>query len=188
MFSSDWNLSGDRQYILEEWSKAIPKLCPLNSRNYGSRCWNMTELDLKHLSTFHAKYLQNLMRIFLPLKNSQNNCSEWPDGLRQENNFTSETFLDVNSCVASWDMLMTWNKLHLFSKHNCHYLWFYYTFLLLSFYPSTTHPVMFLPINNEFHHIQCMGSSAVSDVHFRHFSYSLHQGIDSATTLYCHIL
>ena len=36
--------------------------------------------------------------------------------------------------------------------------------------------------------IQCMGSSAVSDVHFGHFSYSLHQGIDSATTLYYQIL
>ena len=28
----------------------------------------MTELDFKHLSTFHTKYLQNVMKIFLPQK------------------------------------------------------------------------------------------------------------------------
>ena len=77
LLSSDGNLFGYQQYILEEQNLAIPKLCPLNSPNYGSECWSMTELDLKHLSIFHPKVLQNIITIYWPEKLTLvKNCSE----------------------------------------------------------------------------------------------------------------
>ena len=49
----------------------MPKLS-YNSLSYGSECWQMAELNLKHMSTFHTKNLQNILRILSPKRTYQN--------------------------------------------------------------------------------------------------------------------
>ena len=64
-----------------------PKLS-YNSPSYGSECWWMAELNLKHLSTFHKKSLQNILRTLFP-----KNSTKEPLRTRQQTPIYRTTYL-----------------------------------------------------------------------------------------------
>ena len=55
-----------RSTIYRRTKLRLYKSCVLSTLLYGSECWRMTKLDLKHLSIFHTKCLRNITRIFWP--------------------------------------------------------------------------------------------------------------------------